>query len=217
MALKDVLFCLTTRDNEYQRQQAADAESTAQTLGVNLTIVDAQDDAIAQSQLLLSAIQTKGKRPDAIIFEPVSGTGLPQVARTAVGAGISWVILNRELTYIGELHPSSSCFVFGIGSNHAEIGRIQAAQVAAVVSEREDVILIEGPSDNMAAKQRTEGFMEKKPINISVKQLRGKWTADSGYAAVQSLLRLSTSHQMRIGAVVAQNDEMAIGARRAFH
>ena len=87
MPLSDVLLCLTTRGNDYQRQQAADAERAAQALGVKLTIIDADNDAINQSQLLLKAIQTKGKRPDAIIFEPVSGTGLPHVARAAVDAG----------------------------------------------------------------------------------------------------------------------------------
>ena len=214
--LNEVLLCLTTRDNDYQKQQAMDAERAALSLGVKLTIVDAGNDAINQSQILLSAIQTKGKRPDAIIFEPVSGTGLPHVARAAVDAGISWVILNRELSYINELKPAATCFVFGFGSNHAEIGRIQAAQVAALVPEGGDVLLIEGPSDNLAARQRTDGFLEKKPVKITLKQLKGKWSEDSGYQAISSWLRLSTSHQMNVRAVVAQNDDMAMGARKAF-
>jgi putative xylitol transport system substrate-binding protein len=216
MRLNDVLLCLTTRGNDYQRQQAADAERTAQALGVKLTIIDADNDAINQSQMLLHAIQTKGKRPEAIIFEPVSGTGLPHVARAAVDAGISWVILNRELSYLTELHPAANCFAFGYGSNHNEIGRIQAAQVGALVPEGGEVLLIEGPSDNLAAKQRTDGFLEKKPMKITVKQLKGKWSEDSGFQAISSWLRLSTSHLSNVRAVVAQNDDMAMGARKAF-
>jgi ABC-type sugar transport system substrate-binding protein len=216
MRLNDVLLCLTTRGNDYQRQQAADAERTAQSLGIKLTIIDADNDAINQSQLLLKAIQTKGKRPEAIIFEPVSGTGLPHVARAAVDAGISWVILNRELSYLNEIRPTETCFVFGFGSNHTEIGRIQAAQVAGLLPDGGDVLLIEGPSDNLAAKQRTDGFLEKKPFKINVKQLKGKWSEESGYQAISSWLRLSTSHQMNVRAVVAQNDDMAMGARKAF-
>jgi ABC-type sugar transport system substrate-binding protein len=216
MPLNEVLVCLTTRDNDYQKQQAMDAERAAQSLGIKITIIDAGNDAINQSQLLLSAIQTKGKRPDAIIFEPVSGTGLPHVGRAAVDAGISWVILNRELSYINELRPVASCFVFGFGSNHAEIGRIQAAQVAHLIPDGGEVLLIEGPSDNLAAKQRTDGFFEKKPVKIAVKQLKGKWSLESGQQAIASWLRLSTSHQMNVRAVVAQNDDMAMGARKAF-
>jgi ABC-type sugar transport system substrate-binding protein len=216
MRLNDVLLCLTTRGNDYQRQQAADAERAAQSLGVKLTIIDADNDAINQSQMLLQAIQTKGKRPEAIIFEPVSGTGLPHVARAAVDAGISWVILNRELSYLTELRPASTCFVFGFGSNHNEIGRIQAAQLNALVPDGGEVLLIEGPSDNLAAKQRTDGFLEKKPFKISVKHLKGKWSEDSGFQAISSWLRLSTSHQTNVRAVIAQNDDMAMGARKAF-
>ena len=216
MPLNEVLLCLTTRDNDYQKQQAADAEQAAQSLGIRLTIIDAANDSITQSQRILAAIQTKGKRPDAVLFEPVSGTGLPHVAKAAVDAGISWVILNRELSYINELKPSESCFIFGFGSNHTEIGRIQAAQIAALVPEGGDVLLIEGPSDNLAAKQRTDGFLERKPAKISVKQLKGKWSEESGNLAVANWLRLSTSHQMNIRAVVAQNDDMAMGARKAL-
>lgn len=216
MPLTEVLLCLTTRDNDYQKQQAADAERAAMSLGIKINIIDAANDSITQSQKLLEAIQAKGKRPDAIIFEPVSGTGLPHVAKAAVDAGMSWVILNRELSYITELKPTATSFIFGFGSNHAEIGRIQAAQVAALVPEGGDILLIEGPSDNLAAKQRTDGFLERKPNKISVKQLKGRWSEDSGYQAVASWLRLSTSHQMNVRAVVAQNDDMAMGARKAF-
>jgi ribose transport system substrate-binding protein len=46
--------------------------------------------------------------------------------------------------------------------------------------------------------------------------MKGHWTEASGYEAVTSWLRLSTSHQASIAAVLAQNDDMAIGARRAL-
>jgi ribose transport system substrate-binding protein len=42
------------------------------------------------------------------------------------------------------------------------------------------------------------------------------WTEDGGYHAVSSWLRLTTSHSEPIAAVAAQNDFIAIGARRAF-
>jgi len=42
------------------------------------------------------------------------------------------------------------------------------------------------------------------------------WTEDGGYHAVSSWLRLTTSQKEPICAVAAQNDFIAIGARRAF-
>jgi ribose transport system substrate-binding protein len=55
-----------------------------------------------------------------------------------------------------------------------------------------------------------------KPPQVNVKTLKGDWTQDSGYHAIQSWLSLSTSRQLQVGMIACQNDDMAIGARRAF-
>ena len=93
VSMKQLTFLLSLvgSDSEYQRDQALQAEKAAKRFGVALQIVYAQRDAITQSQQLLNVIQSKSAdKPDAIIFEPVSETGLPQVARAAVEAGIGW-------------------------------------------------------------------------------------------------------------------------------
>jgi len=46
--------------------------------------------------------------------------------------------------------------------------------------------------------------------------MRAQWTETSAYRTVSSWLRLSTSLQTRIDVVAAQDDSMALGARRAF-
>ncbi|HEY4661222.1 MAG TPA: hypothetical protein VIG91_06950, partial [Terriglobales bacterium] len=75
---------LTTRDNDYQMEQATAAEEAAQRFGAELQILDAENDAILQSQQLLKVIQSSTEaHPDGIIFEPVGGTAMPQVARAA--------------------------------------------------------------------------------------------------------------------------------------
>jgi ABC-type sugar transport system substrate-binding protein len=56
-----------------------------------LIILDAQNDSIRQSQQLLDLIQSKTGRPDGIILDPVSRTGLPQAACAAAKAGIGWL------------------------------------------------------------------------------------------------------------------------------
>src|SRR5271155_610970 len=116
---------LTNDDNDYQIEQSESAEQAARKTGVEVQIIHAQNDAINQSTQILKAVQApKELRPDAIIFEPVGGTALPQVAKAAVTAGIAWVVLNRDATYIGELRKISTAPVFAITSDHVEIGRI---------------------------------------------------------------------------------------------
>jgi len=46
--------------------------------------------------------------------------------------------------------------------------------------------------------------------------MRGSWTQSSAFNTVQSWLRLSTSRHELIAAVAAQNDAMAMGAKKAF-
>ena len=211
------LVSLTTNDNDYQLEQAHSAEQSARKLGVDIQIVYADNDAINQSTQILKAIQVaQEERPNGIVFEPVGGTALPQVARAAATAGIGWAVLNREANYIQELRQSSKAAVFGVSSDHAEIGRIQGRQCAALLPTGGTVLYIQGPSENSAAKERTLGMQETKPANIHLIMLKGQWTEESAQRAVRSWLKLTTSQKSTVDLVAAQNDAMAIGTRKAF-
>lgn len=206
---------LTNDDNDYQIEQAAAAHVAARKLGVHLEILHANNDAIEQSQQILKVVQSASAetRPTAIIVEPV-GTPLPQAARAAVSAGIGWVLLNREASYIAELRALSKAPVFAISSDHHEIGRIQGRQFGALLPHGGSVLYIQGAGE--AAVDRTAGMLETKPASVQVKMLRGNWTEESAQKAVNSWLRLSTSQSETIHIVGAQDDSMAIGARKAF-
>ena len=212
-----ILVSLTTNDNDYQIEQAQSAEQAAKKLGVDAQIIFADNDAINQSTQILKAIQAAPEtRPDAIVFEPVGGTALPQVARAAVAAKIGWAVLNRDANYIAELRRTSEVPVFAVSSDHVEIGRIQGKQFAAFLPKGGSVLYIQGPSENSAAKERTAGMQETKPANIQLTLLRGQWTEDSAQRAVRSWLMLSTSQKMVVDLIGAQDDSMAMGARKAF-
>lgn len=211
------LVSLTTNDNDYQIEQAQSAEDAARKFGVELQVIYADNDAITQSTQLLKAIQAEqSHRPDAIVFEPVGGTALPQVARAAASAGIGWAILNRDASYVPELRKSSSAPVFVLTSDHLEIGRIQGRQIAALVPHGGAVLCIQGPAENSAAKDRTTGTQETKPANVHPTLLRAQWTEESSQKAVRSWLKLITSRKAAIDLIAAQDDSMAIGARKAF-
>jgi ribose transport system substrate-binding protein len=208
---------LTTDDNDYQIEQSESAEQAARKTGVDVQIIHAQNDAINQSTQILKAVQApKELRPDAIIFEPVGGTALPQVAKAAVSAGIGWVILNRDATYIEELRKTATAPLFAITSDHEEIGRIQGRQMAALLRGGGNVLYIQGPSENSAAKERTVGMQETKPGNIQITMLKAQWTQESAQKSVRSWIKLTTSQRAAIDLICAQDDSMAMGARDAF-
>jgi len=210
------LVSLTNNDNDYQQEQAAAAEKAARRLDVGVKIVHANNDAVAQSQQLLHYVQESVARPDAIMFEPAGGTAFPQVARAAAAAGIGWVVLNHEVDYVLELRRTFKVPVFGISSNHEEVGKIQGRQFAALLPTGGSILYIEGPANSSAAKERTAGMLRTKPANIRVKTMRANWTEESAHRTVSSWLRLRTSQESHIDLVGAQDDSMAMGARKAF-
>jgi ribose transport system substrate-binding protein len=150
------------------------------------------------------------------MFEPAGGTAFPQVARAAAAAGIGWVVLNHEVDYVLELRRTYKVPIFSISSNHQEVGRIQGKQFAALLPNGGNILYIEGPANSSAAKERTVGMNRSKPANIQVKTMRANWTEESAYRTVSSWLRLSTSQESHIDLVGAQDDSMAMGARKAF-
>lgn len=211
------LLSLTNDDNDYQIEQTSAARQAARKLGVELQIVYAGNDGILQSQQLLSSIHsTNAPRPDAIIFEPAGSTAHPQVARAAAAAGIGVVLLNSNADYISELRRRSQVPAFSITSNHEEIGRIQGRQLGALLPAGGIVLYIQGPPDSSAAKQRYTGFLETKSENVQLRVLKAHWTEASAHKTVCSFLCLSTSREANIEAVCAQDDSMAMGARKAF-
>ena len=130
------LVSLTNDDNDYQQEQAAVAEKAARRLGVDVKIIHANNDALAQSQQLLHYVQDSSvARPDAIMFEPAGGTAFPQVARAAAAAGIGWVVLNHEVDYILELRRTFKVPVFSHQLRSRRSGQDSGATICGAAAE----------------------------------------------------------------------------------
>jgi len=210
------LISLLMEENHYQKQHASAAQAMALRLGVDVEIQYAGGDAITQCEQLLEAIQSsKETRPDGIVCAPV-GTTLIQVARQAAAAGIGWAVLNREVEYIAELRSQHEAPIFSVTLDQSEIGRIQGRQIGALLPEGGLVLYILGPSGNSTAEQRLTWMQTVKPSNVQVRTLIGDWSQQSAHKAVGRWLQLRTSHTIPVNLVAAQNDDMALGARRAF-
>jgi ribose transport system substrate-binding protein len=210
------LVSLITKDNDYQREQAASAKAAAGEFGVDVEIVYAENDAITQSTQLLKAIQTDAThRPNAIIVEPLGATPFPKVASTAAGAGIGWAVINREADYTAQLRQAFSSPVFSVSVDQTEVGRIQGKQIANLLPRGGSVLYIQGPSVSSVSRQRLEGLRETVQSSVQLINLRGKWTEESGYQAVSSWMKLMRAQKSRIDVICAQNDVMAMGAKKA--
>ncbi len=211
-----VLVSLTIDDGDYQTEQARAALEAGRKLGIEVKVVYAGNDSITQSQQLLQAIQSPAtERPDVIMFEPV-GTGLAGAARAAVAAGMGWVVLNRATENLSDLKRDAKLPVFSVSSDHLEVGRIQGRQLNKLLPNGGSVLCVQGPASSAAAQQRTAGMKETMNKSMNVLYMFGHWTEVSAHDAVAGWLRLSTSRSVPVQIVAAQDDYMAMGAKRAY-
>jgi ABC-type sugar transport system substrate-binding protein len=219
MSKSEIVVSLLTKEQDYQAMQAADAERAATRAGLTVEIVYARNNGTLQVEQLYPFVRApEAHRPVAIVVQTVAGEGLERVARDAAKAGIGWVLLSRDVTYIDSLRAEYPRLPIAIVTpDQPGIGRIQGRQFRALLPKGGNVLYVQGPPDTSAAQQRLKGMQEAiASANIEVTVVNGEWTEASGEKAVLSWLRLSSSQDHRIDLVAAQNDAMAIGARKAL-
>jgi ABC-type sugar transport system substrate-binding protein len=219
MANRRVTVALLAEEQEFQRLQAADARDSAARLGLELEVLFAENNPVLQIQQLYKAIHADpDRRPYAIVTETVTGEGLERVARNAVKAGIGWILLNRRVGYVAELiRHSPELPISSVGTDQAEVGRIQGRQFCALLPRGGNVLYVQGPPDTSVAQERLVGMRSGiKGADIAVTEASGLWTEKSGENAIESFLRLKTWESARPDLVGCQNDAMAVGALKAL-
>lgn len=217
--MKKLKFVLSVPgDTLYLRAQTAAAQAAADRLGVELEVLVAKMDAIAQGEQLLNFVQSRSSaHPDAIIIEPVSAAGLPRVAEAAVAAGIAWVVSNAHVDYIGALRKNSKVPIFQISQDHMEVGQIQGKQMGAILPRGGSVLYLRGPAMSWWATKRFEGMEATKPKNVEVRSLKVlASTAEGARAAVSSWLELTKQRPEGTQLIVSQNTDFLTGANKAF-
>ncbi len=213
-----VVVSLITEQQEFQRLQAQDARDTAARLGLQAEVLFADSNAVLQIQQLFRFVHLpEAERPAAIVVETVTGEGLERVARNAVGVGIGWVLLNRQVPYLDALRRERDDVVVSmVSTDQEEVGRIQGRQFRSLLPRGGSLLYVQGPPDTSVAQQRLRGAEDAtRGAGIVFKVVSGDWTEAGGEKAVASWLKLKTSEAFQVDLVGSQNDAMAVGARRA--
>ena len=213
-----IVLSLLSSDQDFQILQASDARQAAARNGLEVEILYANNNSMLQVEQIYKIIYgPEDARPAAIVVQSVGGEGLPRVARDAVKEGIGWILLNRDVAYIDALaaeYPKLPIAI--VTADQRGVGHIQGRQFRALLPNGGSVLYIQGPSDTSAARQRLEGMEETiAGANIKVKVLTGEWTEASGEEAVLWWLGRPSSEDFAVDLIAAQNDAMAVGARKA--
>ena len=212
MARLGILLSLITTHNDYQREQAAVAQQTAQRLDIDLRVIFAEGDSVLQAKQILDALQAPiEERPSAVVVEP-AGAPMTQIARRAVQHDVGWVVVNRAVDAYDDLRQRGAAPVGAVVLDNVEVGRLQGAQFAALLPEGGKVLYLEGPATELS-RQRHAGVLETLPAGIELQSARGRWTEESGAQAVSQRLALASTRVPDL--VGSQNDAMAMGVRKA--
>lgn len=178
--------------------------------GVTLQIEDAQNDVAKQQSQIQNFIAAG---VDAIIVNPVDTDATAAMSKIAADAGIALVYVNREPVNVNEL-PDKQAFV---ASNEADSGTLEAKEVCRLLGGQGKAVLMMGELSNQAARMRTQDVHdvvatdECKGIEI-VEEQTANWSRTQGADLVTNWL----SAGLEFNAVIANNDEMAIGAIQAL-
>ncbi len=199
----DIGLAVSTLDNPFFVDLADGAEEAAEELGVNLTVVDAGDDAATQMSSVEDLV-IQGM--DLIAINPVDGDAIVPAIEEADMMGIPVITVDRSAETEVAVH---------IASDNVEGGRMAARYMAELLNNEGRVIELEGIPGTSAARERGEGFNEImdeiEGIEIIARQ-PANFSRSEGMSVMEDLLE---AHE-NIDAVFAHNDEMALGAIEAI-
>ena len=178
--------------------------------GVELQVEDAQNDVAKQQSQIQNFIAAG---VDAIIVNPVDTDATAAMSKIAADAGIPLVYVNREPVNIDSL-PEKQAFV---ASNEMESGTLETQEVCKLLGGKGKAVVMMGELSNQAARMRTKDIHDVlatdacKGIEI-VEEQTANWSRTQGADLVTNWL----SAGLEFDAVIANNDEMAIGAIQAL-
>lgn len=206
MALFDDNF-LTVLRNGIQAQ--ADEQ------GLQVQIQDAQNDVAKQLDQINNFIASG---VSAIIVNPVDTSATQAMTDAAAAAGVPLVYVNRQPINVDSL-PDNQAFVASNESESSRQGFIeQCNQWKAAGKDEVSVYVMQGELSNQAAVQRTQNYydvMEAGQCAVSVTiidQQTANWSRDQAQNLMTNWLSTGTAFD----GVLANNDEMALGAIQAI-
>ena len=183
--------------------------------GVDVQIEDAQNDVAKQLDQINNFIASG---VDAIIVNPVDTSATQAMTDAAAAANVPLVYVNRQPINLDTL-PETQTFV---GSNEVDSGTQETIALcdnwAAEGKTEVNAYVMMGELSNQAAVQRTADIHDVMAdgrcavtINI-IDEQTANWSRDQA----QSLMTNWLSSGEQFDGVIANNDEMAIGAIQAM-
>lgn len=207
MALFDDNFLTVLRNGI---QEFADGKD-----GVDVQIEDAQNDVAKQLDQINNFVASG---VDAIIVNPVDTSATQAMTNAAEAAGVPLVFVNRQPVNMDTL-PDNQAFV---ASNEIESGTLETFEVCKMLRAQGKgggarAYVMMGELSNQAAVQRTKDLHDVLGMDMcSFITIVDEQTANWSRNEAQDMMTNWLSSGEPFDALIANNDEMAIGAIQAM-
>ena len=187
--------------NAFQIAVSEAAEAKADELGVDLTILSADQDAATQISQIEQCVS---EGYDAILFEPVDPDGLADAAKSAADSGV--VMINIISACTDWQNNGISAVSYG---NNVKAGETEMEQVAKLLNGKGNIAILTGPSGDAGGLQRMEGYENILKNYPEIKQVVApadcQWDTASAQSTVESWLSAYD-----LDAIVCENDGIVI-------
>ncbi|MDR1487676.1 MAG: substrate-binding domain-containing protein [Deltaproteobacteria bacterium] len=180
-------------------------KAEAEELGVELSILDAGNDASVQLNQVENLLTNK---VDVVLVAAVDADAIVPALDMAENAGI-------PLTGVNMLMNTDKPYYYA-GPNDVEAGELEAQYVVDALGGKGNVVILEGPIGTSAQLQRLEGNMNvlnKYPDVKILVQKPANWNREQALNTMENWLQ---TYPDQIEGVIAHNDEMALGAIQAL-
>jgi ABC-type sugar transport system substrate-binding protein len=182
--------------------------------GVELQVEDAEDDVGKQLNQIENFIASG---VDAIIVNAVDTSATQAMTDKAAAAGIPLVYVNRQPINVDTL-PDNQAFV---ASNEVDSGTLQTTEVCRLLKEQgvtqANILVMQGELSNQAAVVRTQDIHDVIATpDCSFMKIVEEQTANWDRQEGADLMTNWLTSGVKFDAVIANNDEMAVGAIQAL-
>ena len=194
-------FSVSTQNNPFFVSLAKGVEAKAKELGVNVKVVDAQNDPAKQANDIADLLQ---QNISVLLVNPVDSAAVSTSVKAANKANIPVICLDRSAD-----QGNVACLV---ASDNVKGGEMAADYIVKKLGEKVKVAELEGIPGASASRERGEGFhkIADSKLTVVAKQT-AEFDRSKGLTVAENMLQANPD----IKAIFAQNDEMALGAIEA--
>lgn len=191
-------FSVSTQNNPFFVTMANSVKAAADKAGVNVKIVDAQNDPAKQSNDIADLLQGN---ISVLIVNPVDSAAISNSVLAANKAKIPVITIDRSADK-GEVAAH-------IASNNVKGGEMAAEYIVSKLGEGTPVAELEGIPGASATRERGQGFhnIADSKLKVLAKQ-NADFDRSKGLTVAENILQANPD----VKAIFSQNDEMALGA-----